>query len=139
MNKYICIANLTKDPEMRYSQDGKAYTKFGIAVNYGWGDNKKVSFLNCIAFDKKAEAIANYTHKGSKVMIEGEIQTGSYDKKDGSGKVYTTDLIVKEVEFLDKKSDEQAKPQQGSNFSDNFPDDDNDIFEPVEDGEEIPF
>ena len=46
MNKYICTANLTKDPELSYTGAGKAYCKFGIAVNYGWGDNKKQAFLN---------------------------------------------------------------------------------------------
>ena len=134
MNKYICTANLTKDPELSYTGTGKAYCKFGIAVNYGWGDNKKVSFLNCVAFDKKAEAIANYTHKGSKFMIEGEIQTGSYDKKDGSGKVYTTDIVVREIEFLDKKLDGQAKPA-----SNDFTDFDEDIFQPVENMDDVPF
>ena len=54
MNKYICTANLTRDPELSFvPASGKAYCKFGIAVNYGFGDNKKTSFLNCVAFDKK--------------------------------------------------------------------------------------
>ena len=69
-------------------------------------------------------------------MIEGEIQRGSYEKKDGSGKVYTTDIVIREIEFLDKKLDGQAKPQ--TNSFDDFPGDE-DIFTPVEDGEDIPF
>ena len=139
MNKYTCTANLTKDPDMKYTQGGKAYVKLSVAVNYGWGDNKKTSFLNCVAFDKKAEAIANYTRKGSKVLIEGEIVTDSYDKKDNSGKVYTTEILIREIEFLDKKSDGQATHEQqvdNGTFDNAF--DDDDIFQPVDD-EEIPF
>ena len=135
MNKYICTANLTRDPELSFvPASGKAYCKFGIAVNYGFGDNKKTSFLNCVAFDKKAEVISQYTHKGSKVLIEGEIQTGSYEKKDGSGKVHTTDIIVREIEFLDKKGEGQGKAAADGNLFD----DGDDIFTPVDD-DFIPF
>ena len=132
MNKFMCIANLTKEPEMKYSQSGTAFTKFSIAVNDGYGEKKQTSFLNCTAFNKTAEAVANYTHKGSKVFIEGKVQTGSYDRKDGTGKNYTFDIIVNQIEFLDSKKDGQAKP-------------DDDVFEPTdenpfEDSEDsIPF
>lgn len=133
MNSCIFTGHITKDPEMMYSQQGMAITKFGLAVNDGWGDNKTVIFLNMVAFKKTAEAIANYTNKGSKVTVRCRVKTGSYEKKDGSGKVYTTDFVVDEIEFPSKKeSHEQAKPQ--SSFSD-----DDDVFEPVENMDEVPF
>lgn len=132
MNKFMCIANLTKDPEMKTSQSGTAFTKFSIAVNDGWGDKKQTSFLNCTAFGKIAEAVANFTRKGSKVFVEGKVVTGSYDKQDGSGKVYTTNIIVNSIEFLDNKG--QTKPD-----SDVFEPTDFNPFEEDEDSELIPF
>lgn len=103
MNKIVITGNLTKDAELRYSTEGKAIVKFSIANNEGWGDKKQTNFINCVAFNKTAEAIANYTSKGSKVLIDGKLQMGSYEKKDGAGKAYTTDILVNQIEFLDKK------------------------------------
>ena len=134
MNKFIVTGNLVKDSELKFvPSTGMAVNKFTIANNEGYGDKKTVNFFNCTAFKATAEAIANYTHKGSKVLIDGKVQLGSYEKKDGSGKVYTTDVIVNQIEFLDKKADRQAQQPQ-----DNF-DDGEDVFTPVEDDSEIPF
>ena len=108
MNKFIGLGNITRDPELKYSKAGTAVVKFGIAINDGWGDKKQTSFLNCVAFSKMAETIHKFTGKGSKVLIEAKVQTGSYDKKDGSGKVYTTDFIIDKVEFLSSKKDNQS-------------------------------
>jgi single-strand DNA-binding protein len=137
MNKFIVTGNLTKDSELKFvPSTGMAVCKFSIANNEGYGDKKTVNFFNCTAFKATAEAVANYTHKGSKVLIEGKVQLGSYDKKDGSGKAYTTDIIVNSIEFLDSKADRQAQPQgqEGSFF-----DDGEDVFEPVEDDSTLPF
>lgn len=71
MNRCIFIGNMTKDPELRFvPASGMAVCKFGLALNDGYGDKKTVSYINCVAFAKTAEAIANYTSKGSKVAIE---------------------------------------------------------------------
>lgn len=126
INKFIVTGNLVKDSELKFiPATGLAICKFTIANNEGWGDKKIVNYFNCTAFKATAEAIANYTHKGSKVLIEGKVQLGSYEKKDGSGKAYTTDIIVNQIEFLD------GKPKQ---TFDDIPD----VFEPVDD-EDIPF
>ena len=112
MNKFIVTGNLVRDSELRFiPSKGMAVNKFTIANNEGWGDKKTVNYFNCTAFKATAEAIANYTHKGSKVLIEGKIQLGSYEKKDGSGKQYTTDVIVNQIEFLDSKK-ETSKPKR---------------------------
>lgn len=137
MNKFIVTGNLVKDSELRFiPSTGMAICKFTIANNEGWGDKKTVNYFNCTAFKATAEAIANYTHKGSKVLIEGKIQLGSYEKKDGSGKQYTTDVIVNQIEFLDSKK--ESNTPSANNFAD-FPD--NDVFTPVddEDMDSIPF
>ena len=137
MNKFVVTGNLVRDSELKFiPSTGMAICKFTIANNEGWGDKKTVNFFNCTAFKATAEAIANYTHKGSKVLIDGKVQLGSYEKKDGSGKQNTTDVIVNQIEFLDSKSDGQAKPKQQQNES-YFEDD---VFTPVDESDDsIPF
>lgn len=136
MNKFIVTGNLVRDPELKFvPATGMAIVKFSVANNEGWGDKKTVNYFNCTAFKATAEAIANYTHKGSKVLIDGKVQLGSYEKKDGSGKQNTTDIIVNQIEFLGSKADGQAKPS-GNNFSD-FPDED--VFTPVDNSDDPPF
>ena len=104
INKFIVTGNLVKDVELKFvPSTGMAICKFSIANNEGYGDKKTVNFFNCTAFKATAETIANYTHKGSKVLIEGKVQLGSYEKKDGSGKAYTTDVIVNQIEFFRPK------------------------------------
>ena len=139
MNKFLVTGNLVRDSELRFiPSTGMAICKFTIANNEGWGDKKTVNFFNCTAFKATAEAIANYTHKGSKVLIDGKVQLGSYEKKDGSGKQNTTDVIVNQIEFLGSKTDGQAKPSGNSNHFADFPDDE-DVFTPVDDSSDIPF
>ena len=109
MNKFLVTGNLVRDSELNsHTINRNGYLQFTIANNEGWGDKKTVNFFNCTAFKATAEAIANYTHKGSKVLIDGKVQLGSYEKKDGSGKQNTTDIIVNQIEFLDSKSDGQG-------------------------------
>ncbi|MCQ2546090.1 MAG: single-stranded DNA-binding protein [Clostridia bacterium] len=103
MNSVILIGNLTRDPELRYSTGANqtAICKFSIAVNDGFGDNKKTSFIPITVFGKAAENCDRFLKKGSKVCVNGRIQTGSYEK-DGRT-VYTTDVIANNyggVEFL---------------------------------------
>ena len=89
------------------------------------------AFLNCVAFGKTAEAISKYTDKGSKVLIEARVQTGSYEKKDGSGKVYTTDFLIDKIEFLNSKKDQSTDQGYGEAMQD---------FTPIdEDGDDLPF
>lgn len=129
MNKFICIGNMTRDAELSFTAStGNAYCKFGIAINEGYGDKKETIFLNCVAFGKVAENIAQYTGKGSKVAIDGKIKTGSYQNKEGKT-IYTTDVIVNTIEFLNKK-----EVQASDGFGDG-----EDIFTPIGDDEDIPF
>ena len=123
MNKTITMGRLTDEPKVSQTQSGKKVAKFNMAVDrIGEGTD----YPSFIAWEKRAEFIENYCHKGTKLLIEGHIQTGSYEK-DGK-KVYTTDIVVEKTEFCEKKSAEQpANP--------------NDEFMKIPDGinEEIPF
>ena len=104
MNRTILIGRLTKDPEARQGQT-MTVTKFSIAVDRRIKAEGQPSadFISCVAFGKTAEFIEKYFKKGSKMALEGRIQTGSYTNKDGQ-KVYTTDVVVDNVEFAESKA-----------------------------------
>ncbi len=111
MNKVLLIGRLTTKPELRYTGSNLPYTRFSVAVNRNFTNSqgqREADFINVIAWRKQAENICNYLDKGSKVSVEGRIQTGSFDDKDGNKK-YTTDVVADNVEFLDSKSQGQNK------------------------------
>lgn len=108
MNKVILIGRLTRDPVLRYTQGDNpiAITRFTLAVNRKFkkeNDNQDADFISCISFGKQAEFIEKYFKQGSKIAIVGRIQTGSYTNNEGQ-KIYTTDVIIEEAEFVEKKS-----------------------------------
>lgn len=107
MNRVILTGRLTKDPDVRQSNETQI-ARFSLAVDRR-GKRDETDFISCVAFNKTAELIGKYVHKGSKVGVEGRLQTGSY-VKDGV-KVYTTDVVLDNIEFLDSKAEAQeAKP-----------------------------
>lgn len=98
MNKVIISnARLTRDVEIRYSNDGKAFAKFGIAVNREF-KREEADFINCIAFGKTAETISSYFTKGSAINFEGRIQTSAYNDKDGNRRT-SFDVVIDRFEF----------------------------------------
>lgn len=124
MNKTVLIGNLTKDIDLKFQAgSGLAIGKFTLAV----ARQKKgeTDFINCIAFGKTAETMSQYLFKGSKVAIEGHIQTGSYTNKE-SHKVYTTDVVIDRFEFVGGKNEGQAPSgnNQSSFGNDIVPDND---------------
>ena len=137
MQKFIAIGRITKDLEVRYSQGDKptCVTKFSIAINrrFKRDGEPDVDFFNCVAFGKVGELLEKYTQKGSKISIVGELKNGSYTNKEGA-KVYTMDINVNEVEFLDSKA------SSNENQENNQPKG-NDGFMNIPDGidEELPF
>ena len=100
------MGRLTKDPDVRYSQGEKAtaVARYTIAVDRKFKRDGEASadFINCIAFGKNGEFAEKYLRKGTKIVVVGRIQTGSYTNKDGQ-KVYTTDVVVEEHEFAESK------------------------------------
>lgn len=108
MNAVTLIGRLTKDPETRYTPDTQmAVTRFSIAIDRG--KDKGADFPNIVVFGKQAENCEKYLKKGRMVAIQGRIQTGSYEKSDGT-KVYTTDVVTDRVEFLGEKATPAAEP-----------------------------
>ena len=108
MNKVILMGRLTRDPEVRYSQGdaSTAIARFSLAVDRRFkreGEDQTADFINCVAFGRTAEFMERYARKGTKFVVEGRIQTGSYTNKDGQ-KVYTTDVVVENIEFAESKS-----------------------------------
>lgn len=110
MNKVILMGRLTRDPEVRYSQNGEtpmAIARYTIAVDRRFSrnsqDGQTADFISCVAFGRNGEFAEKYLHKGTKILAEGRIQTGSYTNKDGQ-KVYTTDIVVENQEFAESKN-----------------------------------
>ena len=110
MNKVILMGRLTRDPEVRYSQNGEspmAVARFSLAVdrrgNRNSGDGQTADFINCVAFGRNGEFAEKYLRKGTKIALTGRIQTGSYTNKDGV-RVYTTDIVAEEFEFAESKN-----------------------------------
>lgn len=117
MNKVILMGRLTKDPDVKYSQGNQpmAIARYTLAVDRAYTKDREqtTDFITCVAFGKNGEFAEKYLHKGTKICIEGRIQTGSYTNKDNQ-KVYTTDVVVEHHEFVESK---------GNTTNNNAPDD----------------
>lgn len=121
MNKAMLIGRLTRDPEVRYTPEQTAIAHYTLAV-----DRKvkgETDFIGCVAFGKNGEFAEKYLKQGMKIAITGRIQTGSYTNKDGK-KVYTTDVVVEEHEFMESSRHEPERTGE---------------FMQVDEDEEIPF
>ena len=105
LNKAILMGRLTKDPELRHTNSGKAVATFTVAIDNGYGENKKTDFINCIAWEKTAEFIKNWFTKGRMIALVGRISTRTYESEDGR-KNYVTEVVVNEVTFGDSKKEE---------------------------------
>ena len=96
MNNVILMGRLTRDPELNRSSGGKAFVRFNIAINrIGEGTD----FINCVAWEKTAKTISDYFKKGQRILVQGSIRTGSYEKNGQT--IYTTDVLVNRFEFLE--------------------------------------
>lgn len=108
MNKVILMGRLTRDPDVRYSQTANgsmAVARYTLAVDRRFKKDGEANadFISCVAFGKVGEFAEKYLHQGTKIVVEGRIQTGSYTNKDGN-KVYTTDIYVENCEFAESKA-----------------------------------
>jgi len=106
INRTVLVGRLTKDPDLRYTSSNLAVVKFTLAVNRtftGPSGEREADFIQCIVWRKQAENLARFVRKGSLIGVEGRIQTGSYDDKDGIRK-YTTEVVCDSVQFLEPKS-----------------------------------
>ena len=143
MNSVNLIGRLTKDVDLRTTKSGTSVAVFILAVDKGLSKQKReeaeqagrptADFISCQAWGMTADLLTQYCGKGSKIALEGRIQTGSYQDKETGKTVYTTDVVANRVEFLDSKST--------SSQDDRVPDDDffDDDFTEVDDNGSIPF
>lgn len=155
MNKVILMGRLTRDPEVRYSQgeNSTAIARYTLAIDrrYHKDGEQSADFISCVAFGKAGEFAEKYLRKGTKIVITGHIQTGSYTNKDGV-KVYTTDVVVEDQEFAESKAasgngNGGGQQAQGTQSFPNYggyqggPAGENDGFMNIPDGldEELPF
>ena len=125
MNNVTLMGRLTRDPELKYSQAGKAYCRFSLAVQREF-NREEADFINCLAFGKTAETIAEWLGKGRRIVLQGRIQTGSYENKNGD-KVNTFEVVADRFEFVDSARSETSKNQSYSNNNDDVLDDNDDF------------
>ena len=141
MNKVILMGRLTRDPDIRYTQPNSAQeqtctARYSLAVNrrFNRDGEQKADFISCVAFGRQAEFAEKYLRKGTKIVLAGRIQTGSYTNRDGQ-KGYTTDVVVEEQEFAESKTAGQIAQQNPAPMTRE------DGFMEIPDGleEELPF
>lgn len=117
LNQCNFIGRLGKDAEMRYLPDGKAVATISIAVGEQWKDQQgqkqeRTEWVRVSAFGRLAEVMGEYLRKGSKVFISGKLKTRKWQGQDGQDR-YTTEIVAKEMQMLDSRSDQAPVPQQG--------------------------
>lgn len=125
MNKVILLGRLTRDPDLRFTAGtGNAVTRFTVAISRQF-KRDETDFVNCVAFGKTAETIAQYLTKGRQIALTGSIRTGSYDGQDGTKK-YTTDVVVESFEFVGYGKDMKGNESPSTFDDDMTPVDDSD-------------
>lgn len=137
MNKVILMGRLTRDPEVRYTQgeQAMAVARYTLAVDRrGKNQENSADFIQCVAFGKAGEFAERYLHKGTKIVLTGRIQTGSYTNKEGQ-RVYTTDIVAEDQEFAESKNSESG----GTYSNQPAPQQNDSGFMSVDENSELPF
>lgn len=113
INNVVLVGRLTKDPDLRYTQQGKAVATFTLAVNRNFTNqsgNREADFINCVIWNKPAETLANYAKKGTLIGVTGRIQTRSYENQQGQ-RVYVTEVLAAGFQLLESRSVSEARNQ----------------------------
>jgi len=121
MNKVFLTGNLTRDPEVRYTQTGKATARMGIAVKRPYSKENAVDFFNLQAWNQTAEFCQRYLTKGTRILVEGRMQNYTYEAKDGTTKS-GIDIVVENIEFAGARRDTNSGDEFGgrrNNYSGN--------------------
>lgn len=122
MNKAILMGRLTRDPEVRTSNNGNKFATYSLAVNRSYKSSEgqyDTDFINCIAIGKRAEFAEKYLRKGQQMLVCGSIQTSNYTNKDGN-KVYRTDVLIDTQEFAGKKEEHGSASATSASTDDGF-------------------
>ena len=141
LNSAIIMGRLTADPELRTTATGLQTVRFTVAVDRNYtkpGEEKKADFISCVAWRQQAEFISKYFSKGSMIAIQGSIQTGSYDDRNGV-KRYTTDIIVDRASFCGSKNEGVGAAPAAAAAAPAFSNGSVDDFEAAADDDELPF
>lgn len=139
MNKVILMGRLARDPEVRYTQGEQvmAVARYTLAVDRrGKNQENSADFIQCVAFGKAGEFAERYLHKGTKIVVTGRIQTGSYTNKEGQ-RVYTTDVVAEDQEFAESKNAEGSGTY--NNQPSPVPQQNDSGFMNVDENSELPF
>lgn len=136
INKVILMGRLTRDPEMRHTNSGTPVTTFSIAIDNGYGDNKRTDFVNCIAWNKTAEFVTKNFAKGKMIIVIGRITTRSWETQDGK-RAYATEVVANEVNFGESKTSPQLNTPQTA--AQPPMQDDDDDFTPLDEDDDLPF
>lgn len=137
INSCMFTGNLTADPELKRTQSGKSVATFTIAVNKFYGKEKSVMFLNCVAWDKKAEFLTQWFSKGASVFVAGALEDHPWTNKDGK-KIHSLELTCSDIQFCSIKGEAPADVFNGAPNSDNSIND-IDNFEELSADDMLPF
>lgn len=117
MNKVILKGKFTRDPEIKYTQSSKAYAKFSLAVQQNFKNDKGeygADFINCAAWDKKAEIIGEYFRKGSNILVEGRLSVRQYEDENKQKRTIT-EVLVESLEFIDRANKQESSDSSNAN------------------------
>lgn len=138
MNVVMLIGRLARDPELRYTPDGVAVATFTLAVDRpGGGEERKADFIDCVAWRRVAENVANHLSKGRLVAVRGRLQVRSYEASDGTRR-RVWEVQAAEVKFLDRPREEQQGAGDGEGLPDGY-EDDVDFGVSGQPGDDVPF
>lgn len=121
INNVVLVGRLTKDPDLRYTQQGKAVATYTLAVNRKFTNqagNKEADFINCVIWGKRAEALANYCRKGALIGTTGRIQTRTYENQQGQ-RVYITEVVAEDFQMLESRSVSESRDTKHKETSHN--------------------
>ena len=114
-SKTIIVGNVGRDAEMRMTPDGKSVTQFSVAVNIGYGDNKKTQWYEVVTWEKLAQTCNQYVKRGMKILCDGTLELNEYDGKDGTRKA-SLRLTARDVKFLSSRDEAAPAPEADDYF-----------------------
>lgn len=142
INRIVLTGRLTKDPEPRTTKTGKTYVSFALAVDRSRKveGQPEADFIQCVAWNRQAEAMAQYLHRGSLIGVDGRLQTRNYENQQGQ-RVYITEVLVESFTFLESRAQSQSTPPKESpNASDGYYRTDTSDVETIGiEGDDLPF
>lgn len=121
MNKVIISGRLTKDPELRSTQNGTNVAKYTIAINTGYGEKQQTDFVNISTWGKSGEFVNKYFKKGQEISIVGRLKSNTYEDKSGN-KRYTLDVISEDIEFIGRKKQDDPSEEIPQNYKTDYQD-----------------